>query len=562
MRRPPVCAHGSRIRDRECPQRPDANRAAVVVRCAFSMSSRLARSAGLISLATLASRLLGVGRETVLAYYFGAGTAMDAFNVAFRIPNLLRDLFAEGAMTAAFVPAFTRTLETRGREHAWRLGNLVINALLVITGTLSVLAILFAGPITALIASEFAEVPGKLELTTLLTRVMAPFLTTVAVAVAMMGMLNSLRRFFIPSLSPAMFNVATILCAVTLVPVMDALGLPQIMAIAIGTLLGGLGQMAIQWPALRKEGFRYRPILDFRDPELQQILRMMIPGTLGVAAVNINVLVNTYLAAAEPGAVSWLGYAFRLMYLPIGIFGVSIATASLSDVARHAAAEDMPAIRRSVSSALRLMLMLNVPAMVGLIALAEPIVALLYQRGKFTPADTAATAAALLFYSPGLVAYSVVKIASPTFYSLRDSRTPVLVSVTSVALNLVLNVVLFRVMGFRGLALGTAIAAGFNALTLLLILRGRVGGLDGRRLAVAAIKISIAAAIMGVVALQMVHALDRWLPGDAELTRAVRVAAAIGTAIVALVAAARLLRIDEFTEATNRVLRRIVPGRR
>ena len=353
-----------------------------------SMSSRLARSAGLISLATLASRVLGVVRETVLAYFFGASAAMDAFNVAFRIPNLLRDLFAEGAMTAAFVPAFTRTIERRGREHAWRLGNLVINALLVITGTLSLFAIVFAGPITALIASEFAEVPGKLELTTQLTRVMAPFLTTVAVAVAMMGMLNSLRRFFIPSLSPAMFNVATILCAVALVPVMRAIGWPPIMAIAIGTLLGGLGQMAIQWPALRKEGFRYRPILDFRDPELRQILRMMIPGTLGVAAVNINVLVNTYLAAAEPGAVSWLGYAFRLMYLPIGIFGVSIATAALSDVSRHAAGEDMAAIRRSVSSALRLMLMLNVPAMVGLLVLAEPIVALLYQRGNFTPADT------------------------------------------------------------------------------------------------------------------------------------------------------------------------------
>jgi putative peptidoglycan lipid II flippase len=208
------------------------------------------------------------------------------------------------------------------------------------------------------------------------------------------------------------------------------------------------------------------------------------------------------------------------------------------------------------------MLMLNVPAMVGLIALAEPIVALLYQRGEFTTADTAATAAALLFYSPGLIAYSVVKIASPTFYSLRDSRTPVIVSVTSVALNLVLNIILFRVMGFRGLALGTAIAAGFNALTLLLLLRGRVGGLDGRRLAVASVKISIAAAVMGVVAVQMSHALEGWLPGDGELRRAVRVATAIGTAIVALVAAARLLRIEEFTEATNRVLRRIVPGRR
>ena len=200
--------------------------------------------------------------------------------------------------------------------------------------------------------------------------------------------------------------------------------------------------------------------------------------------------------------------------------------------------------------------------MVGLIALADPIVALLYQRGRFTPADTAATAAALLFYSPGLVAYSVVKIASPTFYSLRDSRTPVVVSVTSVALNLVLNIILFRVMGFRGLALGTAIAAGFNALTLLLILRGRVGGLEGRRLAVASVKIAIAAAIMGVVAAQMGRALEGWFPGDSELTRLVRVFTTIGTAIVALVAAARLLRIEEFTEATNRILRRIGPGRR
>jgi len=377
-----------------------------------------------------------------------------------------------------------------------------------------------------------------------------------------MGMLNSLRRFFIPSLSPAMFNVATILCAVVLVPVFVQLEWPPIMAIAIGTLLGGLGQMAIQWPVLRKEGFRYRPILDFRDPELQQILRMMIPGTLGVAAVNINVLVNTYLAAAEPGAVSWLGYAFRLMYLPIGIFGVSIATAALPDLSRHAAAEDMAAIRRAVSGALRLMLMLNVPAMVGLMVLAEPIVALLYQRGNFTPGDTAATAAALLFYSPGLLGYSAVKIASPTFYSLRDSRTPVIVSVASVALNLVLNIALFRVMGFRGLALGTAIAAVFNALMLVVLLRRRIGGLDGRRLATASIKISIAAAIMGGVALQASRMLEGWLPGDGELTRALRVGLAIGAAIVALIAAARLLRIEEFTEASNRVVRRLLPKSR
>jgi putative peptidoglycan lipid II flippase len=527
------------------------------------MSSRLARSAGLISLAILASRLLGVARESVLAAYFGAGTAMDAYNVAFRIPNLLRDLFAEGAMTSAFVPAFTRVLQQRGRQEAWRLGNLVINALLIITGSLAILGMVFAAPITSFIAPKFAEVPGKLELTTLLTQLMLPFLTTVAVAVAMMGMLNSLHRFFIPSLSPAMFNVATILCAITLVPILRAMEWPPILAIAIGTVAGGLGQMAIQWPVLRREGFRYRPVLDFKDPELRQILRMMGPGTLGVAAVNINVLVNTYLAAAQQGAVSWLGYAFRLMYLPIGLFGVSIATAALPDVSRHATNGDDAAIRRAVSTAMRLMLMLNVPAMIGLIVLAEPIVALLYQRGQFTDADTQATAAALRFYAPGLIGYSIVRIASPTFYSLGNSRTPVIVSVASVSVNLILNILLVRAgMGFRGLALGTAIAALFNALTLLWLLRDRLQGIDGRRVMIAFVKISGAAVVMGIVASLVAARLEAALPGSSELVRALRVAIAIATALVALVVSARLLRIEEFTDATERVLRRVLPARR
>jgi len=523
------------------------------------MSSRLARSAGLISIATFTSRILGVVRETVLAYYFGASAQMDAFNVAFRIPNLLRDLFAEGAMTAAFVPAFTRAIGERGREHAWRLGNLVINALLLITGTLVVLGILFAGPITAAIAPEFAATPGKLELTTGLTRVMLPFLTTVAVAVAFMGMLNALHRFFVPSLSPAMFNVATILCTIALVPVMPRFGLPPIMAVALGTLLGGLGQIALQWPVAHRLGFRYRPIVSFRDQELVNVLRMMVPGTVGIAAVNINVLVNTYLATGEEGAVSWLGYAFRLMYLPIGLFGVSIATAALPDVSRHAAAADHAAMRRMVSSAVRLMLMLNVPAMIGLVVLAGPIVALIYERGQFTPADTAATAAALMFYAPGLLGYSAVKIASPTFYALRDSRTPVTVSLISVALNLALNLMLVRVMGYQGLALGTAIAALFNAGTLLWLLRRRIGGLDDRRTVMSLLKITAASAVMAVVALAASGWLAEAVPGEGTLSKALRVFGAIAAATLALAASARLLRVEEFTEAGERIWRRLVP---
>jgi putative peptidoglycan lipid II flippase len=527
------------------------------------MTSRLARSAGLISIATMTSRLLGVARDTVLAALFGAGTEMDAYNVAFRIPNLLRDLFAEGAMTAAFVPTFTRTLAERGRDAAWRLGNLVLNALLLVTLVLVVLGILLAGPITAAIAPEYAGVPGKLELTTLLTRLMLPFLTTVAIAVATMGMLNSLHRFFIPSLSPAMFNVATIACALALVPVMPRFGLPGIVAIAIGTLLGGVGQVLLQWPSLRKEGFRYRPVLDFSDPGLRDVLRLMIPGTLGLAAVQINVLVNTYLATGEgEGPVSWLGYAFRLMYLPIGLFGVSIATAALPDISRQAAGADLASVRRTVSSALRMMLMLNVPATAGLMVLAGPIVSLIYERGRFTAADTAATAAALVAYAPGLLGYSAVKIVSPTFYSLRDSRTPVLVSVASVLVNLGLNLALVRVMGYEGLALGTALAAIFNAGLLMWLLRGRIDGIDGRRILVSFVKIGAASLAMAAAAWYAVHWLEAAWPGPGTVVRGLRVFTAIGLALAVLVVSARLLRIEEFDEAFGRVLRRVAPGRR
>jgi putative peptidoglycan lipid II flippase len=527
------------------------------------MSSRLARSAGLIGIATMTSRLLGVAREVVLAALFGAGSGveMDAFNVAFRIPNLLRDLFAEGAMTAAFVPAFTRTLAREGRDAAWRLGNLVINALLVITGSLVTLGIIFAWPITSLIAPRFAATPGKLELTTTLTRVMLPFLTTVAASVAMMGMLNSLRRFFIPALSPAMFNIATIACAFVLVPVMPRLGLPPILGIAIGTLVGGVGQALLQWPALRAEGFRYRPVVDFKDPALREVLRLMGPGTLGLAAVQINVFVNTYLATGQPqGAVSWLNYAFRLMYLPIGLFGMSIATAALPEISRHAADDDMPAVRDTISRALRMMLMLNVPATIGLMVLAHPIVALLLQRGRFTASDTAATSAALICYAPGLLAYSAVKIVSPTFYSLRDSRTPVVVSAASVLANLGINLVLVRQFGFRGLAAGTALAAMFNAGALLWLLRRRLGGIEEARIAVTFTKILAASLVMGAIARTTVTWLAVALPGASTSVRAVHVFAAIAVGVAALLAASRALRIAEFDQALAVVLRRQKPA--
>jgi putative peptidoglycan lipid II flippase len=506
----------------------------------------------------MTSRVLGVVREQVLAAYFGAGNAMDAFNVAFRIPNLVRDLFAEGAMSAAFVPTFTRRLAHDGKESAWRLGNNVITALTIITALLVVVGIVFAEPLVRLFAGDYAGVPGKLELTVFLTRIMLPFLTLVALAAAFMGMLNALHRFFVPALSPAMFNVGTIVCAVGLVPLMPRWGLPEITAVAIGTVVGGFLQMATQWPALAREGFRYRPLLDLDDEGLRRVLVLMGPGTIGLAATQVNVFVNTVLATgAGTGAVSWLNYAFRLMYLPIGLFGVSIATAAVPAVSRHAAAGDRAGIRRTVADALSLMLMLNVPATVGLIALSTPVIRVIFERRAFTSADTAATAAALQFYAIGLVGYSVVRIASPTFYALNESRTPVTVSIASVLVNAGLNLALVRVMGYRGLALGTSIAALVNAATLLLLLRRRLSGLEERRVFVSFAKITLASLAMGIAAVAVDSYSARWLPGDGLLPQLVRRAAAIGVAVAVLAAAAHLLHIDEFRRGVSLVTSRL-----
>ncbi|MEI6667381.1 MAG: murein biosynthesis integral membrane protein MurJ [Acidobacteriota bacterium] len=523
-----------------------------------TVSPQLAKSAGVIGAATMSSRVLGLVRDQIMAFLFGAGDHMDAYNVAFRIPNLVRDLFAEGAMSAAFVPTFTRTLTLESRERAWRLGNMVINALVLSTLVVVATGLIFAWPITTAFASKYAAVPGKLDLTVMLTRIMFPFLTMVALAAALMGMLNSLHRFFVPAFSPAMFNVGSILCTVGLVPVMPLLGLPAIVAPAIGVLVGGLLQAGVQWPALHKEGFRYRPTLDLRDDGLRQVMILMGPGVIGLAAVQINLLVNTILATGEgTGAVSCLGYAFRLMYMPIGLFGVSIATASLPTLSRQAAHNDLAEMRATISRGLRLMLMLNVPATVGLMVLATPIVALIFEHGRFSTTDTANTAGALMFYAPGLVGYSAVKMAVPSLYALKDSRTPVMVSMGTVLLNAGLNIALVHVMSFRGLALGTAVSAVCNAAFLLWILGRRLGGLDGRRIALAAGKIAAASAVMGLAAWGTDWAIAAWLPSHALPILGLRVAGSIGVALVVLDMTARAMHIEEFVEARATVVSKL-----
>jgi putative peptidoglycan lipid II flippase len=324
---------------------------------------------------------------------------------------------------------------------------------------------------------------------------MMPFLPMVSFAALAMGMLNAEEKFGVPALSPAMFNVATIGWGVVLM----LLGLPMeqvALGWAVGTLLGGLGQFLIQAPPLLRLGFRYQPEWAPGDPGIRQIAALMAPATVGLAAVQINIFVNSFFASFEPGAVSWLTYAFRVLYLPIGIFGVAAGTVAASSLARRVAAGDTEGVRKTLRESLSMLAFLTLPATVGLLVLAEPIVRLLYERGQFDADATRGTAAALSFYAVGLVAYTSVKVLAPAFYALGTPRVALIASALAVSTNLAVNVALFRPFGFRAVALGTALGSIVNATFLAVVFERRQGGLRGHGLVALLLRMALAAAVM------------------------------------------------------------------
>jgi len=470
--------------------------------------ARIARAAGLVSAMTLVSRVLGLVREVVFAALLGAGYHSDAFRIGFRIPNLLRDLFAEGALSAAFVPVYARTQREGGREAAFALANRVLTLLAVLLGGLVVLAIVFAWPLVSALAPGFDDQPGKAELTVLLTRLMMPFLALVSFAAVAMGMLNAEERFGVPALSPALFNVVAILWAIGL----WGLGLPLdqvVVGWALGTLVGGVAQFAVQVPSLRRLGWRFRPEWAPRDPGLVRMARLMAPATVGLAAVQVNIFVSSRFASHEPGAVSWLDYAFRLLYLPIGLFGVALGTIATAGLARRAAEGDMDGLRHTLRQSLSMLAYLTVPATVGLMVLGVPVVRLLYERGRFNPEETQATATALFFYSIGLVGYTGVKVLAPAFYALGRPRVPLLASVSAVATNLLVILALHRALGFRAIALGTAVGSLVNAGILVGLFEKRVGGLFGHDTFRPIARMGLAAAAMGGLAWLSATGLER-----------------------------------------------------
>jgi putative peptidoglycan lipid II flippase len=497
-------------------------------------------------------------REQMFAALLGAGFYSDAFVVAFRIPNLLRDLLAEGALSTAFVPTFTATLVQEGREQAFRLGNLVLTSLLVVTAAIALVGMLWAPTLVQIIAPGFADTAGKPELTALLTRILFPFLPLIALAAVLMGMLNAQQRFFLPALAPALFNAAAIVVGATLL-LLGVQNQTAVVAWTSAVLLGGLLQFAIQVPALRRSGWRYRPQfrLRFDDPGLRRILRLMAPAVIGLSATQLNILVNNILASElEQGSPSWINYAFRLMQLPIGVFGVAVATVNLASVSRSAAAGDMDEFRDTLSSSLRLVAFLTIPSTIGLVALREPIIGLLYEHGRFTAYDTLRTSDVLLAYALGLYAYAAVKVLAPAFYALQATRVPLLASFSAVACNITANLLLYRTLGAPGLALGTSIGAVVNVSLLYGNFVRRWGSLHESQLLRHLARVLLAAGIMGVVS----HLSWRWLlqrlGNESLVADLVVTLVPVGIGVVTFAVLARLLAIPEIEVVVRRLRRR------
>lgn len=416
-----------------------------------------------MAIATFLSRILGLVREQVMAAYFGASGITDAFLVAYRIPNLLRDLFAEGAFSSAFVPTFVEAnqeSQEESRELLWALFWL----LTFITGLISIAMIIFAPELISIFAPSFTKDPEKFHITVVLTRIMSPFLMFVSLAALFMGALNSLRVFFIPSLAPAFFNIASIACQLGLSGALYAWGFHPVYSLAIGVMVGGALQAGVQLPLLYKRGFRPVWPKKFWTKRSKKIVTMIGPGMIGFAATQINLLISTILATGTVvGATSWLNYSFRLFQLPVGILSVSIGNSNLVHFSEAWKKNDREGAIRFLQSSYTLSLLTVMPALSMLYFLGDEMVNVIFERGKFDHASTLMTADALRLYALGLPFYSFYKIWVPTFYALDRQKIPVIASLFSIGFNISFCLILTPIFGFKILALGTTFSMFVNS---------------------------------------------------------------------------------------------------
>lgn len=519
-------------------------------------SAGLARSAATVSIAVMCSRVLGLVREQVFAGLFGAGYAYDSFVVAFRIPNLLRDLFGEGALSAAFVSVFSDYNANRSREETWRLASNVLCFITVLISFITILGIIFADQIVGVLAPGFSTVSGKAELTAVMTMIMMPFLLFISLAAVVMGILNTKNRFFIPSLASSFFNLGSIIGGTSLVFILPRYGYPAIVGMAFGTLIGGFLQLGVQLPSLKAVGFRFTPVLDLKDPGLRRVVRLMIPATIGLSATQINIFINTNFAAScAEGSVSWLNYSFRLVQLPIGLFGVAISIASLPLLARQASKKQFEDMRQTFVSSLTMVFALTIPATLGLVLLAEPIIQVIFEHGAFTAFDTRATAVALSLYGVGLFAYAANKVIVPVYYAIDAPRFPVIASFMAIAFNILIVINTIDHFQHRAIALSTSAVMIINFIFLAAVLYRKIGGYSVNRLAAGLMKIGAATAVMVLIIFLLQSIFGHWFERNLSYQ-------CLALIIIILPAAAcyafalQLLKLKELNDVTAKIRER------
>jgi putative peptidoglycan lipid II flippase len=492
----------------------------------------------------LASRLLGLLRDVLIGAQFGTSGSYDAYVAAFRIPDIIYTLIAGGILVSAFVPTFTDYLAREDRPGAWRMASAVINLVTLVLIVAAIIAALFAEPIMRyLLAPGFS--PAQQQLAVQLMRLMLIPPIIFGISGIVMGILYAHQSFWLPGLAPSMYNLGIIAGTLLLAPTLGVYGL------AIGAISGALLHLLVQIPGLIKVKARYTFRLSVFDPGVQEVMRLMLPRLFGVAVVQLNFLVETSLASLlSTGAVSALNYAWRVMLTPQAVVAQSVATAAFPTFADQYSRGQLQQLRSSLAATIRSILFIAIPASIGLLVLCQPIIELVFQRGKFTEESTALVAAALGAYALGLIGHSGVEILVRAFYALHDTKTPVLLGILSLVINLIISLSLINVLGVTGLALANTIAALIEMMLLIVMIRKRLGGLDDRHLALSALKTTIASVVMGVV-------VWGFLGVVATAGVIIRTVGGIAVGVGVFFVAAWLLRSDELHGMLGMVLRRL-----
>ncbi|MCX8030676.1 MAG: murein biosynthesis integral membrane protein MurJ [Thermodesulfovibrionales bacterium] len=520
----------------------------------MTTKSKIAKAAVSMSFATLISRIFGYIKDMILAKYFGATATSDVFFVAFRIPNLLRDLFAEGSMSSAFIPVLTETLTKNGKDDANKLVRTIFMISLFIVGSVCILGIVFAPIIVSAIAPGFISNPEKFEQTVLLTRIMFPFLLFISFASITMGALNTRGVFFVPALAPAFLNISIILCLF----LFSQKFTNPIVAVAIGVSVGGFVQFLFQIPSFKQKGYSFfgtnLNLTSFWHPSIKKIGILIIPSITGLAVVQVNIFISTILASfLHEGSITYLYYSMRLIQFPIGLFGVAMGMAVLPTLSEHAARKNFDNLKEDFSFALRLLFFITIPAMIGLICLKEPIVNTLFQRGEFGYQATIGTSEALMFYSLGIWAIVGVRVLASTFYSMQDTKIPVKIAIFSMIVNILFSLLLMKPMQHNGLALANALASITNFILLFYLLRKKIGSFGAKRIVKSFIKTLLAAVIMGLSGWLIIEG-DLWKTEGNFLIKSLYLVITIIISIMIFLFISYLLRNDELKFIVNKFI--------